>query len=342
MPLEGMQGERREVGRVVSDLNCAIPRPAPPRASELVRLRPSDAIGVLAVLAFSAVTAAGLALSAQPSTALWLCGQLLLAVALVQWFVLLHEAGHGTLFRSRRLNAPVGHLAGFFSGIPFATWKAVHGRHHKWTGWQDIDPTTQALVPRRLAPLERALANTCWRLWIPLFSVLYRVRNFWHLGRLRQLFRQPERRRAMTLNALALAASYVALGAWLGPGLVVKLFGIATLLSLVFMDPILLSQHTHIPLQLSGGAAVQAFPASAQEPFTRSLRFPRWFSLGVLLHFDAHELHHLYPQVPGPLLRRIEYSPRNEFHWWRWLRAAKRMSAERFMFQNRNDTGEFI
>ncbi len=62
----------------------------------------------------------------------------------------------------------------------------------------------------------------------------------------------------------------------------------------------------------------------------------------MLLHFDAHELHHLYPAVPGYHLRSIPYQPPNEVAWWGWIRRARRMPAERFMFQNRHDTGESL
>ena len=58
----------------------------------------------------------------------------------------------------------------------------MHGRHHKWTGWQDVDPTTAALVPRELGTLERVLVNVCWRFWIPLFSVLYRSQQLLELA----------------------------------------------------------------------------------------------------------------------------------------------------------------
>ena len=59
-----------------------------------------------------------------------------------------------------------------------------------------------------------------------------------------------------------------------------------------------------MPQNVSHGAAVRPFPAIEQEPFTRSLRLPRVAS-ALLLHFDAHELHHMYPFVPGYHLRRI-------------------------------------
>ena len=83
----------------------------PPGAREVMHLRPSDTRGAAIVLGASALTALSLALSARPELALWLVGQVLLAAALVHWFVLLHEAGHRTLFQTRRAHAVVGRLA---------------------------------------------------------------------------------------------------------------------------------------------------------------------------------------------------------------------------------------
>src|SRR5882724_2358083 len=140
-----------------------------PTAAQLTHLKPSNATG--AVLAGQSVllTAAALWLSSRHEWLLWLAGQLLLALALVQWFSILHECGHETLFRTRALHLPLGHFAAFLSIIPFYNWKRVHARHHKWTGWQDVDPTTAALVPRTLGRAERTLMNVCWKTWVPLF-----------------------------------------------------------------------------------------------------------------------------------------------------------------------------
>jgi hypothetical protein len=76
---------------------------------------------------------------------------------------------------------------------------------------------------------------------------------------------------------------------------------------------------------------VQPFPPVEQGPFTRSLRLPAWLSW-LLLHFDAHELHHLYPAVPGYRLREIPYTPPNEEAWWPWIQEVKRLSGTRFLF----------
>jgi fatty acid desaturase len=283
-------------------------------------------------------TAAGVALSLLDGWRPWAAGQVLLAVMLVQWFVILHECGHATLFRTRRYHRVAGRLAAFFSLIPYHAWTRVHGRHHKWTGWQDLDPTTASLVPRPLGRAERTIVNTCWRLWIPLFSILYRVNNYWQVPRLLRLFPKPEDRWAILLDVVVLLAVYGAVTFLAGPTLIARVTGVALLLSLGLEDLLLLSQHTHVPQNISAGAAVRPFPAIEQETFTRSLRLPPWVS-AFILHFDAHELHHMYPFVPGYHLHRIRYTPENEVGWWHWVRGAKQMRGDVLLFQNRLDSG---
>ena len=304
--------------------------------------RPSDKLGIFHTLGVAAVTVAGLFMSRSGGVG-WLGGQILLAVGMVQWFILLHECGHDTLFRHRSLNAFVGHIAAFFSGIPFVCWKRVHGRHHRWTGWQDLDPTTASLVPRRLSPIERSMIDISWKYWIPTFSVLYRVNNYWNLPRLRTLTGASREWRQMVFSAIALLFLYALTLYFAGPRALFEMVAPALFLALIIEDPLILSQHTHIPQQISRGRrAARPFAAMEQEEFTRSLRFPFWVSKFVLFNFDAHELHHMYPFVPGYHLRRIPYSAVNEIHWWRWLTAAKRVRGEDFLFRNQNDTGVHI
>ncbi|CAN5847962.1 hypothetical protein BH24ACI5_BH24ACI5_12140 [soil metagenome] len=311
---------------------------APPLPAALIHLRPTDAAGATVVALAVLGTAAGVGLSIMDGWAPWLAGQLLLSLVLVQWFVILHECGHDTLFRTRRYHVVAGRVAAFFSLIPYNAWTRVHGRHHKWTGWQDLDPTTAALVPRPLGRAERTVVNTCWRLWIPLFSVLYRVNNYWHLPRLLRLFPKPADRRAIAWDLVILLAIYGGIVAVAGPTMFLRVAGVALLVSLGLEDLLLLSQHTHIPQHVSHGASVRPFPAVEQEPFTRSLRLPRPASAFVL-NFDAHELHHMYPFVPGYHLHRIPYVPDNQTGWWQWVRGAKRMRGDVLLFQNRLESG---
>ena len=286
-------------------------------------------------------SALGITLSQHDAWPVWLLGQLLLCVSMVRWFAILHEAGHNTLFRNRRLNALSGHIASLFTVIPFYTWRSIHALHHRWTGWQDLDPTTEALVPRQLAPIERAIIDLCWRWSIPLFSILYRATNFWNLPRLLRRMPRAHHRRRHIGNIFGLGAIYLTCWLIAGPALMLKTFGLAFLLSLVVYDPILFSQHNHIPQKLSHGEDVSPHAPADQVVFTRSLVFPPLISRYILLNFDAHELHHRYPHIPGYLLDRLppdEPTP-NARDWWQWLRAAKRVPASVIMFKNRDETG---
>ena len=123
-----------------------------------------------------------------------------------------------------------------------------------------------------------------------------------------------------------------------GPWRMLEIVGAAVIVSLVAEDLLLLSQHTHVPQNVSDGDAVRPFPAIEQGQFTRSLRLPAIVSR-ALLHFDAHELHHMYPFVPGYHLRRIPYQASHEVDWWTWVAGARRMKGEVLLYQSRLETG---
>jgi fatty acid desaturase len=309
-----------------------------PAPATLTHLRPTDMRGALIVGGACAATVTALVLSAGGGWVRWTIGQLLLGVLLVHWFTLLHECGHRTLFRTRRLNLAAGLLAGYVTMIPYRSWVRVHARHHKWTGWQDLDPTAEGLVRNDLSRLQRAIVNICWRFYIPLFSILYRLENYWNVRRLAQMFPQREDRRSIAINAALQLAVYAAIVIAAGPLLLIKVALAGLVISLMLEDLLLLSQHTHVPTHLSEGRAVPPIPAIEQSLYTRSLRLPPWAS-ALLLHFDAHELHHMYPFVPGYHLRRIPYSPPNEVGWFRWLRFSKRISGVTLLFHSRQETG---
>lgn len=313
----------------------------PPAPAAMGHLRSSNWAGGVLVSSAAILTVVGVALSLQANAWVWLLGQAVFAVTMLQWFALLHECGHGTLFRSKSLHAPVGRVAAFFSLIPFYCWKRVHGRHHKWTGWQDLDPTTAALVPRTLGRGERILMNVCWRYWIPLFATLYRINNFWHLPRLRSLFPKREDRRHIAISIITFLLAYIAVATIVGPWTLLRVMGLATVFTFIVEDLLILSQHTHIPQNVSQGRPVSPFPAVEQDVFTRSLLLPSWIS-AMLLHIDAHELHHMYPSVPGYRLRGISYDTRNEMDWWKWVRCARALPGETLMFHNRIETGADI
>ncbi len=58
----------------------------------------------------------------------------LMCLFLVRVFVLMHECGHGSLFRSPRLNAVFGFILGVVSGMPAYVWSEHHRFHHTTNG----------------------------------------------------------------------------------------------------------------------------------------------------------------------------------------------------------------
>jgi omega-6 fatty acid desaturase (delta-12 desaturase) len=70
------------------------------------------------------------------------------ALALVRLFMLQHDCGHGSFFRSRRANNLIGSVLGVFTLVPYAYWRRTHSLHHAGSGnleargFGDIDTLT--------------------------------------------------------------------------------------------------------------------------------------------------------------------------------------------------------
>jgi acyl-lipid omega-6 desaturase (Delta-12 desaturase) len=81
-----------------------------------------------ALLWFAAVRTAG--------QSPWLTAGLMLLISLftLRAFGLMHDCGHGCLFRSRELNRLVGFLLGVVSGMPQFVWAQNHNYHHANNG----------------------------------------------------------------------------------------------------------------------------------------------------------------------------------------------------------------
>lgn len=58
----------------------------------------------------------------------------LMSLFLLRVFVLMHECGHGSLFRTARLNKAFGFLFGVVSGMPQYVWSRHHRHHHSTNG----------------------------------------------------------------------------------------------------------------------------------------------------------------------------------------------------------------
>src|SRR5437773_9799290 len=63
---------------------------------------------------------------------LWLAVPLAVLAAgfLVRIFIIFHDCGHGSFFRSRRANAFIGFITGIITFTPYYHWRWQHAIHH--------------------------------------------------------------------------------------------------------------------------------------------------------------------------------------------------------------------
>lgn len=301
----------------------------------------SDALGLAIVGVVLGMTAAALWVSSSSSPVLWLLGQCWLALCILQAFILVHDLGHGCFFKTRALNDVMGTIVSAIVILPFYPWRYVHADHHTWTGWQDKDPTMSQIRPRDLPRALRAVADFCWRWWIPVFALAFSFGAFWSLPKLFRRWKKPGVRVRLLFSVVLLVGLFGAILA-LWPSRFLRLYGLAYILYLMVADPLLLSQHSHVPQRSSGGEKVQPVPFYEQDQFTRSLDFPRPVSKWVLLYFDRHGIHHFFPNLPLYRLGSVEAPVANRIGGWTWLKTAKGVPVHRLLLENRDQTGVWL
>lgn len=214
----------------------------------------STARGLLLVARDLLVWAAaltGLALTDNPLllVPLWL----LAGLAVSGLFVLGHDAAHGALFDSGRLNAVVGRLTMLPSLHATEQWIFGHNRvHHGHTLRQGMDFVWHPLTPaeyRELGPLARLRHRFEWG---PFGAGAYYLRNVWWNKMVRfpapERWKRPMRRdKALVVGfvAAALAGSIAAAGPLGGLWLLTKLVVVPFLLFCQVIGWVVHVHHIH-------------------------------------------------------------------------------------------------
>lgn len=195
----------------LAELNALI---APYREPSLARSLGQVADALLPYLALSALAHWG---AARGLWALAVPAGLAASALLMRVFIIQHDCGHGSFFRSQKAADALGAVLGVLTLTPYSYWKQTHAVHHATSGnldkrgWGDIDTRTVAEY-RAMTPRARLL----YRVYrsIPVLFVIGPVFHFlvWH--RLPWIVPADWKaeRRSILLNDLALAA--IAWAAW--------------------------------------------------------------------------------------------------------------------------------
>jgi len=106
----------------------------------------------------------------------------LITLLTIRGFGLMHECGHGSLFRSRSLNRAVGFALGVLCGMPQHVWSQHHNYHHAHNGnWDKYRGPYTTLAVDEYAALSNARRRLyrykCSAVAAPLAGFIYLIFN---------------------------------------------------------------------------------------------------------------------------------------------------------------------
>jgi omega-6 fatty acid desaturase (delta-12 desaturase) len=216
-------------------------------------------------------------------------------------FIIQHDCGHGSFFRTRRANDRTGRLISAFSLIPYDFWRRTHAAHHATSGnlskrgCGDVDTLTVDEY-RALSPLRR-LGYRIYR--DPIFLLLLGCHLYFML-KLRLPWGQPEPFRKAAPSILG---TNLLILAWIAP--VTAWLGWDFLL-LVWLPTQLCASSLGLWLFYIQHQYAEAYWARDDEWdfHDAALKGSSHYDLPVLLRWftgniGAHHVHHLCSKVPN-------------------------------------------
>ena len=246
------------------------------------------------------------------SVSIWLAMPLaaLNGALLVRIFIIFHDCGHGSFFRSRFANDLTGFLAGVLTFTPYYHWRWQHAVHHATAGHLDRRGTGDVWT----MTVREYLDSSGWTRFAYRLSrnpfVLFGIAPA-YLFLIRQRFSEPQAslrdRRSVWWMNLALAAMIVGMSFWFG-----------------FWQYVVLQL---IVILVAGGAGVWLFYVQHQfedaywereqdwDYTAAALRGSSFYELPRVLRWLSgnigyHHIHHLSPRIPNYHLERCHRSAR--------------------------------
>ncbi|GGF48250.1 fatty acid desaturase [Aliidongia dinghuensis] len=223
---------------------------------------------------------------------------------LVRIFIIQHDCGHGSFFRSRAANNAVGTLCSLVTFTPYLMWRRQHAGHH--SHWNNLDRRLSGTdiysgcltlaeyqaLPGTQRRLYRVMQHpvVSWLVLPPLvFTLLYRLP-----------FDAPRswrrERWAVQLTNLALLALYLGLGFALGFRTVLLVQGPVLALGAIVGVWLFSVQHRFEDALWTRQPAWH--PVSASIEGSSYLELPallQWFTGNI----GFHHVHHLNPRIPN-------------------------------------------
>lgn len=225
----------------------------------------------------------------------------------VRIFIIQHDCGHGSFFKSRKFNDSTGIVCSLFTLTPYRFWRkshAVHHAHHAELEERGIgDVWTMTVDEYLAAPWWMRVAYRVFRNPLFLFGIAPAV-NFLILTRFplggKKEWRNGERESVLYTN-LALAGLFTIFIAWIGVGAVLAIFLPTFVIAAAVGTWLFYVQHQfertyweHTP---EWDYTLAAMHGSSYYKLPKVLQ---WFTGNI----GFHHIHHLSPRIPNYHLER--------------------------------------
>ena len=227
---------------------------------------------------------------------------------LVRAFIIFHDCGHGSFFRSKKANDVLGFITGMLTFTPYHHWKWEHAMHHATTG--DLDrrgigdvwtlTVKEYLASSRTTRINYRLVRNPFILFVfaPLFL-------FFVLERFPSKKSKPREKRSVMMMNLALLTWGVCMSAIFGfiPWLIIQL----VMMSVAGCSGVWLFYVQH---QFEDAYWEETknwdFTTAAMEgsSYYKLPKVLQWFSGNI----GFHHIHHLNPRIPNYNLERCHHS----------------------------------
>lgn len=234
------------------------------------------------------------------SSFFYLLASPLISILMFRNFGLMHDAAHGSLVQSKKANNFFGILGGAICLLPFEQWKVSHLQHHFWSGNIEKDPVMSLVIKfPKFSMRTKNVVSFLWKAWFPILSILQHL-VFWILS-LRTFIQKPK----SFYETASFCAPILFWGALLAfgskqfiffsllPGILIYLLG---------TEVINLPHH----LQLPHLKNEQRYSVWDQYKTARTCLYPMKLSSFLILNFNFHAEHHMFPDVPWYYLPEIQ------------------------------------
>jgi omega-6 fatty acid desaturase (delta-12 desaturase) len=259
----------------------------------------------------------------------------LMSLFLIRVLVLLHECGHGSLFRTAQLNHTFGFFFGVVSGMPQYVWSQHHDYHHSTNGnWEKYRGPLSVLTVdeyEALTPRQQRRYQYARTIWVAPFAgflyLIFNPRFTWLKGSvslvghiLSKKIAQPGismRAHAaefntpywacakeywhMFWNNVALLSAWVLMSWYIGPALFFSVYLISVSLAGAAGIVLFTVQH-NFEHSYAGNNEDWDYDIAAIHG-SSFLILPRWLNW-VTANIAYHHIHHLSSRIPNYCLVR--------------------------------------